>query len=344
MIDSLSFLYSDRELVPTATIRAEPADFNVSEIPLIQPSGSGEHLWLQIRKTDVNTQQVAERLARALSLKPRNISFAGLKDRRAVTTQWFCATMPGKPDPDVLDLGAGVEVLEICRHQKKLRRGQLKGNHFQITLTDFAGDLDAVSAAFKNVSNLGVPNYFGEQRFGRAFGNLEKCLNFFAGTYKPRSRLERGLLISSARAFLFNHYVDYRLSENTWDSIVDGDVINLAGSQSVFVADSNDRSLQTRYDQGDIHITGPLFGEGASMALESAQKKELQVIQTYRDYYEGLVAIKANSARRPMRVIPWQTELKVIDKKKLRLEFSLPAGAYATTVLREFLNYSVAVA
>ncbi len=343
MIDALAYLNPDPESRPTAVIRQVPGDFQVTEIPLVTPSGSGEHLWLEVAKTGLNTQDVAARLARVLKIPVRSVSFAGMKDRRAKTIQWFSAWMPGKPDPEDLHLAEGVQVLQMTRHQKKLQRGHLRGNHFELLIRDCSHLGTGLQNALRELGQTGVPNYFGEQRFGRNFANLPRSLEFFSGTYKPHSRHERGLLISSARAYLFNHYVDQRLQDQLWDVVLDGDVLNLAGSQSVFVADFADAALQTRYQDRDIHITGPLYGGGESMADGAALKMELQLARQHREYFSGLEGVNAKYARRAMRVIPWDIEFSVPDEKTLRLAFSLPAGAYATSVLREFFDYSVAI-
>lgn len=342
MIDALAYLNSAPQNRPVATIRQELGDFQVNEIPLITPSGSGEHLWMEIFKSNLNTQDLAVHLARALDIPVKNVSFAGLKDRRAQTTQWFSAWMPSKSDPKDLRIVDSAKVLQMVRHHKKLKRGKLQGNRFTLLLKNCSGLDDRLQTSLAKLEHSGVPNYFGEQRFGRGFGNLSRCLRFFSGTYKPRSRHERGILISSARAYLFNRYVDHRLSSNIWDVILDGDVLNLAGSQSVFVADVTDSALKSRYQEGDIHISGPLYGCGTTLAEGAAQVIEQQVAQMEKAYFVGLDSVKANYTRRAMRVIPWDVEFSVLDKKTLRLAFSLPAGAYATAVLREFFDYSVA--
>lgn len=344
MIDALAYLNPSPSNRPAATIRQSLDDFRVTEIPLIEPSGSGEHLWLEICKTGLNTQDVAVSLARGLGIPVKNISFAGMKDRWATTTQWFSAWMPGKPDPDIFPVIADVKILQMVRHQKKLQRGKLRGNRFQLVLRNCSELGNTLIDALDELEQIGVPNYFGEQRFGRNFRNLPRCLEFFSGAYKPRGRHERGILISSARAYLFNQYLSDRLGDDIWDVVLAGDVLKLANTQSVFVADAEDATLQTRYLNGDVDITGPLYGSGESMAVARALEMEVQLAQTEQEYFVGLQKIKANYARRPLRVIPREVEFSIADEKTLRLAFSLPAGAYATAVLREFFDYSVAPA
>jgi len=299
-------------------------------------------LWLLIKKRGCNTQFVAQKIAEALSVDKRNVSYAGLKDRHAVTTQWFSAQIPGQASPESLELGEGIEVLEMQRHHKKLRRGQLEGNRFSIIVRNVEGDGDQFQDAFDTVAANGVPNYFGEQRFGRDFGNLDKCLNMFARKYKPRNRDERGLLISTARSYLFNLVVSDRIDKGLWSEVVPGDVMNLDGSQSVFVPDQIDDELGQRLATGDVHITGPLYGVGESMVSDLAMKLEQEVFAQNPQYTEGLLKLKVKAARRSIRLIPKQMKFEWLDKKTLRLEFSLPAGAYATSVLSELVDYTVA--
>ena len=326
----------------SGTIRASRSDFQVDEIQTAEFSGDGEHLWLHIKKAGSNSQLVAQKIAEVLSVDKRNVSYAGLKDRHAVTTQWFSAQIPGKASPESLELGEGVEVLEMQRHHKKLRRGQLEGNRFSIIVRDVEGDMGQFQNAFDIVGAYGVPNYFGEQRFGRDFGNLDKCLRMFERKYKPRNRDERGLLISTARSYLFNLVVSERIAKGLWSEIIPGDVMNLDGSQSVFVPDHIDKELRQRMSSGDVHITGPLYGVAESMVLDQAKKLEQEVFTQNPKYTEGLLKLKVKAARRSIRLIPKEMNFEWLDTKTLRLEFSLPAGAYATSVLRELVDYAVA--
>ena len=228
------------------------------------------------------------------------------------------------------------------RHNKKLRRGQLEGNRFSIIVRDVEGNTDLLEKTVESVRTSGVPNYFGEQRFGRDFGNLEKCLNMFARKYKPRNRDERGLLISTARSYLFNRVVSERIEKGLWSEIIPGDVMNLDGSQSVFVPDHINDELRQRLSSGDVHITGPLFGVGESMVSDQAMKLEQEIFTQNPEYTEGLEKLKVKATRRSMRLIPKEMHFEWLDTKTLRLEFSLPAGAYATSVLRELVDYTVA--
>ncbi len=323
-------------------IRNLAEDFSVEEIQSTQFSGDGEHLWLLIKKRGCNTQFVAQKIAEALSVDRRNVSYAGLKDRHAETTQWFSAQIPGKASPESLELGEGIEVLQMRRHHKKLQRGQLEGNRFSIIIRNVEGDGDQFQDAFDTVGASGVPNYFGEQRFGRDFGNLDKSLRMFERKYKPKNRNERGLLISTARSYLFNLVVSERIEKGLWSKIIPGDVMNLDGSQSVFVPDQIDDELRQRLSSGDVHITGPLYGVGESMVLDQALKLEREVFTQNPKYTEGLLKLKVKAARRSIRIIPKEMNFEWLDTKTLRLEFSLPAGAYATSVLRELVDYTVA--
>ena len=191
-------------------IRSSPDDFVVEEVLGFAPTGEGEHLYLYLEKRGLNTQEVAQYIARQLMIHPKNISYSGLKDRQALTRQWFSVHTQRGFDPAVLD-SEQVRVLESGRHRAKLKRGSHRSNRFRIVVRDLeaAEDFDA---QVERVQAQGVPNYFGEQRFGRQGANVDRARDMFDGQLEPR-RHERGLYLSAARAFLFNEILSRRVAE-----------------------------------------------------------------------------------------------------------------------------------
>lgn len=322
-------------------IRSRPEDFRVHERLAHAPEGEGEHLWIRLRKTGANTEWVARALARWAAVGAGAVGYAGMKDRHAVTEQWFSIHLPGRADPDPAGLDIpGVECLEVRRHRRKLQRGALAGNRFVVTVRRLAGDPAAVGARLEQLAALGVPNRFGQQRFGREDGNLDAARALFAGRLGRVDRHQRGLYLSAARAALFNAVLDARLADGSWCRGLDGDLMMLDGSHSVFPAPVLDEALQARLAAGDIHPTGPLWGaggprsQGAMLALEEAVAEEMA------DLRDGLLAAGMEAARRALRVRLRDASWRALPDAAMELTFELPAGAYATVVLQEVLEIS----
>ena len=234
----------------TASIRAAPSDFVVDEVLGIEFSGGGEHDYLKIRKTGANTHWVAERLARHAGARNVDVGYSGRKDRHAVSTQWF--SVAGRGTVDWASYGDdGVEILEVCRHSRKLRRGTHRGNRFRIALR--SPGLDAapreIDARLRQLASGGVPNYFGTQRFGRAAANLDLARRAFAGQRLSRNR--QNLAVSAARSFLFNEILSARVAGQTWNKVLSGEVANLDGSGSVFRVDEPDATIERRCNEMD---------------------------------------------------------------------------------------------
>jgi tRNA pseudouridine13 synthase len=325
---------------PTATgrLRQVPDDFCVTEIPLVEPAGEGEHVWLWIRKRTENTQWVAEQLARCAAVHPRQVSYAGLKDRQAVTEQWFSVQLPGRDAPDWEVMNSDtLTVLRHVRHSRKLRRGALKGNRFRIRVRDLEGDDRELDKKLTVIGREGVPNYFAEQRFGRAGSNLLNAQRLFANPGLRFSRNKRSLTLSAARSFLFNQVLSRRVTAASWNRPIHGDAMQLNGSHSFFIAETIDAELLARVHNQDVHPTGPLHGRGENPARGACRELEQSVLADYTDWCEGLEAAGLKQDRRALRLrvndLAWHRKAA----GELLLEFCLPAGAYATCVLRELL-------
>lgn len=320
-------------------LRDRPEDFLVDEIPVCEPDGEGEHLLLHVRKTGANTEWVARRLASHAGLPLSAVSYAGLKDRYAVTTQWFSLQVGVHSDPDwsSLDVG-GVEVLEARRHRRKLRRGALRGNRFRILVRDLAGDLDALDEHLSLARQFGVPNYFGAQRFGNRGGNLYAAHALFTGETRRVQRHLKGLWLSAARSQLFNQILALRVTRGDWDQPLPGDRMQLDGSRASFLAEAVDEELIERCRAFDIHPSGSLWGAGEIMTSGEAAALERQVTEEFPVWAQGLAAAGLRQERRPLRLQASAMEALITNNEVLEIGFELPAGAYATAVLRELVD------
>lgn len=334
-----SLAYASGRPLASACIRQTPEDFQVHEIPLLEPDGSGEHVWLLIRKRLENTAQVAQQLAKFSGAPPRDVSYAGMKDRQAVTEQWFSVQLPGLDDPDWAALNSDtITVIKHARHSRKLRRGALAGNAFRLVLRELEGEPSVLDERLARVSKEGVPNYFGEQRFGRDGSNLYTAQQLFKNPKRRMTRTKRGLALSSARSFLFNQVLSQRVEAGNWNQLIAGDALQLQGSHSFFIADSIEPELVTRVEQQDVHPTGPLYGRGESGVQADCLQLETEILAAYPEWLEGLETLGLKQARRALRVPVEGLEWNWTGTDELELQFSLPAGAYATSVLRELVT------
>jgi tRNA pseudouridine13 synthase len=311
-----------------ALLRHRKEDFDVTEELGFELSGDGEHDFLFVEKTGVNTEWLARQLASFAAVPAKDVGYSGLKDRHAVARQWFSIPRWKQPDWATLQVD-GVRLLEIGRNARKLRRGAHKNNHFKIVLRNVPEDSNALAAVDERLQSIrkeGVPNYFGEQRFGRGGGNVALANQWASGRRLPRHK--RSIAISSARSYLFNELLAARVSDATWNTLVAGDVANLDGSGSVFDVAVPDDELCGRCRELDIHPTALLWGDG--LALESAPPG-------HEDWLLALAKARVQPARRSLRLkvldLQWQ-----VDRDSLTLSFGLTRGAFATSVVRELAS------
>ena len=343
MTDFLALLSQQQKSYPptgaTAVLRTHPEDFYVEEILGFEPEGEGEHVFLLIEKRAANTQFVAEQLAKFAKVNPKVLSFSGMKDRWAVTRQWFSVQMPGKQAPDFSELNSEeITVLKQTRHIKKLRRGVHKQNLFRICLREFQGSKSLVEKRLEEIKVQGVPNYFGEQRFGHSAKNLSSAQRWFAGLFKPRKN-QQGIFLSAARSLIFNQLLSERIQQKNWNQYLEGDVLMLEGSHSIYQPET-DEGISERIISGDSHITGPMFGKKGNLGpIAQAAELELSITSQYGELCEGLLKQGLKAERRALRVIPQQLSHQWLDDKHLQLSFILPSGCFATAVMAELLDY-----
>jgi len=304
----------------SATLKLLNEDFIVTELPLQRPSGAGEHIWLDIEKNGANTAFVAQQLAQAAGVQEWDVGYAGLKDRYAITRQWFSIYLPngkGKGEtPDLTQLQhPEFKVLSQSRHLKKLRPGDLQGNRFRIVLRDVCGDRDAIETNLEAVASHGVPNYFGAQRFGMDGGNVEQGRAMLAREIRVRNPKKKGIYLSAVRSFVFNEVLALRIQQGLWGKTLPGDVMDEAGRP-----------------------TGPLWGRGRVIATDQAQALEMEVAARHAALCDGMEHAGLDQERRALVASPVDMSWEWPQADQLVLTFALPAGNYATSVLNEILR------
>ncbi|NMH65785.1 tRNA pseudouridine(13) synthase TruD [Shewanella salipaludis] len=333
-MSELHYLYG--KPAAKADLRTHNGDFIVKEILPFSPTGEGEHHMLHVRKEGLNTVQVAEMLAKFAKVHPKEVTFAGQKDKNAITEQWFGVRIPGKDTPDWASLNSDkLTILTSSRHSKKLRTGALLGNRFILTLRNVTDIADVVTRLV-SVAKTGVPNYFGEQRFGHDGKNLVLGRQMLAGR-KVKDRNKRSMYLSAVRSHLFNQVVSYRLSQHGITPMA-GDCVMLSGSKSFFVAEQWDEVVVKRLAEKDIQLSAPLWGRGQILPKgEAAAMETLAVSELSEDCY-GLEHAGLEQERRPLLLEPQGLKYQVQDDV-MTLEFVLPAGSFATSLLRELFDY-----
>jgi len=338
--------------------RAELEDFKVDEVLGFAFSGEGEHLCLHIEKRGENTRWVAKLLAEYFDVDEMAIGYCGLKDRRAVTRQWFSVHLPNTPDvtlPNILTLDTlgskgfdskapEYQVLDSFRHHKKLRRGMHQANSFVIRLRQIQGDREALDERLQKISGQGVPNYFGEQRFGIDGGNLpeaDSLLRTQYGTDRKRDSDKKrgsgkkggrgrrgsprgGIYLSAARSYLFNLVLAERVKQGSWSDPTEGDTVE---------GDTLERNI----------ATGPLWGRGRSNVPEAVREFEQSVLSDWQDWTNALEFSGLQQERRPLVLNPGGLSWQWLPSDKgsatdLELSFTLSSGCFATSVLRELIQ------
>ena len=326
--------------IASGVIKAQPSDFLVTEEMPVNPTGAGEHVWLRVRKERQNTEAVAKQIARFCNVAYREVSYSGMKDLFAITEQWFSVRLPISTSLEWSGFSMpGVELVEIARHSRKLKRGTHSANRFEILIRDFAGSIEEVEQRLEQVSMQGVPNYFGPQRFGRQGNNVPQALDVLSGRKKIKNRPLKGLLISAARSWLYNEILSARIDQNTWCSLQTMEPANLEGTSSTFEAE-NTKSEAERLTSLDIHPTAPLWGNVESKTVSQYMVLydwEKQQVSDYLELMAGLEKMGASYQRRALRMkvhdLSWD-----FQAQELRLCFRLNKGGFATSVLREIVS------
>lgn len=321
-------------------IRTIPEDFIVEEELGFSVSGEGEHVFLQIRKRGRNTEDVARMLARYSGVARKSVSYAGLKDRNAVTSQFFSVHLPGKQAPDWQLADSALEFLLISRHQKKLKRGALSHNNFCLRIRQLTGNRDEIEQRLQLIKQQGVPNYFTAQRFGHNANNLFYAEQVLLQGKRVKDRFKRNIYFSAARSWLFNLVLAERIRRDNWNKAITGDSMMLNGSRSCFTVETVDEEIRNRVNEFDINPTAPLCGRGDTMVAAKAAEIEKAILSDWQGWVTGLEKARMTVARRAMRVSVIDLSWSWLEDDQLQLKFSLPPGSYATAVLRELGKFT----
>lgn len=364
--------------IQQATYKANATDFIVNELLPLDFTGEGEHLWLHIEKSGMNTAYLAKLLSEWADIPLRDVGYSGLKDRHALTTQWFSLRIPKKQLPPTefapVDIGENETVTILAQHwhNKKLNRGTHRANQFVITLRDiqFASASDennennaspeqllsakeAVEHHLTRIGRNGVPNYFGPQRFGRQGNNVREALSLFdrppreprpqpkKSKRKRAPREQNTMELSAARSLIFNEILAARVRDGSWNTGLAGEVFNLDGSGSIFTSETLDDTLHARIDSGDIHPTAVLWGTGNDKVTGSAAGLETEVVQyspLLMQLATGLEQRDIKAQRRALRLPIEALSWEWSDEQTLVLNFTLTTGSFATSVLASLVQ------
>lgn len=337
-----------------ASIKSQPHDFIVDEVLDIDMQGEGEHVYLHLQKSGMNTDELAQLLEKAYGVGSKDVGLAGLKDRHAITSQWFSVTSPEGCEPleallpQISMSGKQVVILKSCRHSRKLRRGAHSGNRFVITLRDvtplqsdsYSQLAQLLAQRIDSVRQFGFPNYIGEQRFGFGGQNLLRARQWFRQPKKRTSRLQRSLWLSAARSAVFNAVCAKRVEAGNWQSLLPGEPAILDGSRSFFQTDASEGAsvtaqLEARLQTFDIHPSAPWWGRGRPPASDECAAFETEVIDKYADLCAGLEKAGLSQERRAIRALAGDIAYQWLDNSTLQLSFHLSPGNFATTLLAQ---------
>ena len=320
-----------------AQLRAQPEDFWVEEQLSFEPSDEGAHWLLRVEKRAANTRWVALEIARLAHVQAHDVGYAGLKDRHAITVQWFSVPAAGTPADFWREVRTDeFKVIEVRGNSRKLKRGALIGNRFRIRLRNVTWSREQLDLKVAVLRAHGVPNYFGPQRFGRHGQNLDRAAAWIQRQQAPRGRTERGFALSAARSLLFNALLGTRVEAGDWAQLLPGDVASLDGSGSHFAVPEVDGKLVERVAAFDIHPTGPLWGRGELATQGGVRDREMAVASEFQDAADLLVAENLIQERRALRCVVRDFEVEFdAAAATVTVGFVLGRGQFATAVLRE---------
>lgn len=319
-------------------IKEAPEYFQVEEVLPYSPCGEGEHVFVTLRRAGWNTADVARCLGDAFKMKSVDIGWGGRKDRQALTTQTFSLRLPLDLDADrIAATLASMEfdILSVQRHRNKLKTGHVAANRFRILVTGVVDDaLPCARSIAERLNALGIPNYFGPQRFGRNMANLDRAAHLMASQRPVRGKRD-DFLVSALQSALFNYWLKERILRNDFSRILPGDVIRKTDTGGLFVAEDA-AEVDERFRRGAVVFTGPIFGHKMMAANDTAGGFENAVLQHFGLQPDVFRHLRAPGTRRPAVLAAGELQIAVVDQG-LEFSFVLPSGAYATAVMREFM-------
>ena len=325
-----------------AQFKSQYRDFCVFENLGFTPGGVGEHVFLDITKTNTNTEFLSRQIAQLAKVPKKHVAYSGMKDRHAITRQWFAVHLPGNTaenSPDWYQLNSQkIQLHQVIQHQKKLRLGVHQSNDFVITLRNLSPNAETEQRLL-SIQAHGVPNYFGEQRFGINGNNLLLAQAFCQGQ-KQADRFKRSLAISVARAYLFNTLLSAQVADNSWLRAGAIGYYGFTDGYSQF-ASSLDTDLQQRIDDGHISPLGWLAGKIGKGLSSQCLDHEQKTLQNHQDWIDALSQKGVVADRRALRLLPLNFQWQWLPTGMLELRFRLLRGGYATSVLRELVDYTL---
>lgn len=346
-LEDLSHAFPQAET--SALFKQQPHDFCVDEELGFSFAGHGAHYCLRLQKTDLASSDVAWTIARSFDLDISEVGYAGLKDKGAISSQWFSFPAAGLDESSLCGIESDqLKILDVQRNDRKIKTGSHRGNHFKIRLVSCEGGKSSFERQLKRIREEGVPNYFGPQRFGFSMANIIQVQDLMSRTGSAKSALagvkrsKRSMLFSAARSYLFNQVLSDRVANGSWIQYRQGDVLNLDTTSRFFCLESGaswDEELQQRLDGFDIHLSGPLPGliDGKDKYVSSGEAADIEyaVLGDFPLLCSGLERFGLRAGRRALRFKPRDLCWHWSGENELQLEFSLSRGVYATSLLRE---------
>lgn len=316
----------------SAKLKVQPEHFIVREKLGFEFAGEGEHLMLLVRKRGENTKFVANELAKTCGIQSKNVGWSGLKDRHAVTEQWLSFHMPKHEEVDFttfLKQYPHIQILDSTRHNKKLRPGDHQSNEFVVTLTE-VDNVDAVAEKLERVARHGVPNYFGEQRFGRNGNNLEEARRWGRENVRTRNQNKRSMYLSAARSWIFNQIVSKRIVNGGLEVAIEGDLV-MVNDELVLINEDNIGLTS------DYKITAALAGDNDLPTHSAAKKLEQSVVDSEPDLMALIRGNRMRHDRRAVKLYPHNLKWELKESEVI-VSFELSSGSFATSVIRELIN------
>lgn len=332
-----------------AIFKASAEDFEVEEIPAYLPNGAGEHLYVHFEKRGLDTEQAVRTIAQVLGSPIRDAGWAGLKDKHAVTRQWASFLHREPKDPatqrstesalaTLADVQPNLRLLQVSRHNNKLRTGHLQGNRFVLRLRGVdASRLSDLERTMAWLIAHGAPQFYGVQRFGRGGDNVERAKAWIVDGGKPPFKpFEKKLLVSALQSAVFNSLLAMRVERNELSRILDGDLVRKEDSGGLFIADDV-AEVQARADRLEVSATGPMLGAEMKWPEREAKAREEEAMRAFGLDQAKLERVRQAGAgtRRAYRVLIQEGQVAMEPDGAVRVAFTLPSGAYATEILRE---------
>lgn len=335
--------------------KKRPSDFVVEEVPAYEPSGEGEHVYVWVQKRDVSSGELIRRIAERAGVRRRKIGMAGNKDRQAITRQWLSIHDHDlQPDSLVGPIDDQVEILRATRHRNKLKTGHLRGNRFITVIRDLAVDPDEARTRAEAILEVlrvdGVPNFFGEQRFGHDLSTLKMGLRMLAGDTPGQLRRDRRLkrlAASAVQSAAFNRVLATRMDRGTTHEALPGDRLNRRHERGQLVVEPENRAeAQAAIDRGELIPTGPMWGPRMYDTYDVVRELEeaaLAAFDVVPEDFEPFSKIAAGTRRDLFVAFLEPPSVELEDDGGIQIGFSLPSGTYATIVLDELIKVDSAV-